>query len=801
MFLNYLTIAWRNLKKRFGPTVINVVGLSVGLAACLLIGLWVQYEFSYDDFHPESDRIYRVSVDARITNESIARITTTPWPMAPAFRTDVPGVESATRFAYLNSELIRVGNQSFAENRVAAADSVFFDVFGGFEMLHGSRTTALDASNAVVLTASTARRLFGRENVVGRSVNMGDRVCEVTGVMADVPETSHFEVDAVSRMVQPPEVFRDNWSGFSFHTYVKLTPDATLESMTSTFPALTEKYVAPQMMDRFELAQGEFVWEFVPRQITDIHLYANRSSIKAGGSIETIYVFSAIGLFILLIACVNFMNLATARASERATEVGMRKALGAGQPQLMGQFLGEAVLTTIIAMGIALGCALLALSSFNAVAGTAFGFGDVLSPSTLLLGIVLVGVVGLISGSYPAFALSRFAPAKVLKSSNPHGTGGQGRRLRQALVVFQFAVSIALIVGTLVAREQFDFIQSKRLGLTTERVVEIEQADELRGSQSTFVNRVRTVEGVTTAGMGDPIFQNIGINGFLPDPGTGRDMRAVKYVQVGPDFVETLGVEVVEGRSFERERRTDSTAVVINEAAAELLRWQDPVGHTISTGDSTQVYDVIGMVDDFHYESMRSRVKPLFLFLRDPVDSDDQPNSVFVRLDGTDVSGTLERLRTTWQETTQDPFQYAFLDQTYDALHRDVQRAGTLFSLFGGLAVVIACLGLFGLATYTVQRRSKEIGVRKALGATASQIVGLLSKEFLQLVGIAGVIALPVAFVVMRQWLSDFAYRTSLGVDVFAGALLLATLIAFVAVGYHAYRASQLDPARTLKDE
>ena len=800
MILNYLTIAWRNLRKRIGPTVINVVGLSVGLAACLLLGLWVRHEFSYDDFHPEADRVYRVAVNAKISGQNVRRGAATPMALGPALRQEIPEVESVTRFMVQEQWILRTGDRSMGGNRMLRADSSFFDVFGGFRLLHGSRETALDGTNRAVLTASTAQRIFGRTEVVGESFSSDGVTWEVSGVMADPPETSHLQFEGLVTLQNVAGVWVDNWTGFAFHTYVKLQEKASAAAMHAKFDQMTTDYVAPQLRDRFDLEPGQFVWQFVPRPITDIHLFSTREAeIEPPGSITTVAIMSAIALFILLIACINFMNLATARASERATEVGMRKALGAGQRQLAGQFLGEAVLTTTVAAIVAGVAASLALPWFNGVAGTSLSSSDLLDPASLGFGLGLVGVVGLIAGSYPAFVLSRFAPAAVLKAGRRSSSSGQGRRLRQGLVVFQFAISIVLIVGTLVAQEQFEYIQTKRLGIEKERVVEIEQTSELGQSQSTFIEQVEGLSGVTLAAAGDGLFGGIGGTAFY-DVDNAENGMATKYLQVGSGFVETLGVEVVRGRAFDRARSTDTTVALANRAAVEAFGWDDPIGRRVAAGDTLDTYEIVGVVDDFHYESMRSEVDPLFLLMEDPIFG-GSAGSVYIRLASGSPIQILDRVRNTWESMTSDPFEYAFVDQTYGALHRDVRRTGTLFSLFGGLAVLIACLGLFGLATYTVQRRAKEIGIRKTLGATSAQVVGLVSREFLQLVGLACIVALPVAYVVMRQWLQDFAYRTDLGPGLFAGAVALAGVVALVAVSYQSLRAATLDPASTLKDE
>jgi putative ABC transport system permease protein len=802
MLRNYLKIALRNLRKRVGPTIINVIGLATGLAACLLIGLWINQELSYDDFHPEADRIHRVIVKAQFfDNETETPMV--PAPLRAALRREVPEVESVTRIRpHLQSNVLQRDDQAFTVDHVWRADSTFFDVFGGFRLRRGSRPAALDDPNAVVLTASTARRLFGTIDVLGETVQVGEEPRRVTGVLADVPETSHFQFNALTAMGRVDSTFRDDWTGWGFFTYVKLKESASVAAFETKLGGLVQRYVRPDLQEEPDLSPDQYEYAFSTEALTRIHLHSGFSFLDTSGSITTVYVFGAIGLFILLIACVNFMNLATARAGERATEVGMRKALGAGRRQLASQFLGEAVLTTAAATVLALIVAILFLPVFNDLAGTSMGASALLQPTILLTGGVLIAIVGLVSGSYPAFVLSRFSPATTLKASRRHTSGAQDRRVRQGLVVFQFAISIALIVGTLVAQKQFSYIQSKRLGFDEERVVAIKQAHRLGTRQATLVDRLRRVPGVAAA-AGEGFFDFSTETFFQPASASAEADESLQFFRVGHGFVETMGIEMVAGRSFDPARPTDSTAVLLNQAAVNAFGFENPTSRRITAGDSATVYDVIGVTGNFHYQSMRKRVKPAAFFLRAPVGEKGPSRNVYARLRPGSPSDALDQIRDAWTEVAgaAAPFQYRFLDRTYDKVHRDIQRAGRLFRLFAALAVVIACLGLFGLAAYTVQRRKKEIGIRKALGATLAQVVGLVSKEFVQLVGIAAVIGLPVAYYGMQQWLQDFAYRTTVGAGVMGGAVVLAAVVAFASISYHAMQAARLDPATTLRDE
>ena len=804
MIRNYLKVARRALQRRPGPTLINIVGLAVGLAACLLIGLWVQHEMSYDTFHPEADRIQRVALDVKLQDREIQGPITAA-PLGPTLARDVPEVATATRFDYDRAVGFQRGDRSFTNNRVVWADSLFFDVFGGFELLHGDRTTALRGTDALVLTASTAERVFGRQDVVGETLELNGSTQRITGVMADVPATSHLHFEAVGSMELSAQQ-QQMWVSNNWYTYAKLVPGASVEAFETKLDALVQRHVAPQIREFLGMPFNQLVeqgarYRYFAQPLTSIHLHSNLEyELEANGSITYVYTFSAIALFILLIACINFMNLATARASERATEVGMRKALGAGRGALAGQFLAEAVLSAAVAIVVALGMALLALPTFNGLAGTTVSGWQIVQPSVLLGSLGLVGVVGLVAGSYPALVLSGFQPASVLKSSDRHSTGGHGKRLRQGLVVFQFAISIVLIAGTFVVQQQFGYIQNKRLGVEKEQVVAIDRAWTLGSQQNTFVERLRQQPGVVAAGAGDPIFEaGVSNTVFVPDDAPTSESYSINYLEVGYGFVEAMGIDVDAGRTFDPARRADSSAVLINQAAADALGWTDPVGHVLREPqgpNESASWNVIGVVDDFHYQSMRYRVKPLVLR------PDEVTGTVYARLAPGNPSATLGALRTMWGELNpQNPFQYTFLDQTYGELHRDTQRTGQLFTLFAGLAVVIACLGLFGLATYTAQRRTKEIGIRKALGATVPQIALLLNREFAALVGIGFVVAAPLAYLGMRRWLADFAYRIELGPWVFLGAGALAFIVALATVGVQAIRAARLNPTTALHSD
>jgi len=805
MLRNYLKIAGRALQRRLGPTLINVFGLTVGLAVCLLIGLWVNQEVSYDRFHPNAERIYRLGLDLKMQDQEL-KGPITAAPLGPALLDNVPQVQKATRFIYDADVGFQVGADEFPDTRVIWADTSFFDVFAGFDVLHGSLDRALDGDEVIVLTAETARRLYGRTDVVGETADLNGSVQEVTAIIRDPPRTTHLAFDAVGSMEISAQM-QELWVSNNYYTYIQLTAGATEGTLQPKLDEMVTTFVAPQVKQFLGVSMEEMIgggarYRYYTMPMTDIHLHSNTAyEFRPNGSITYVYTFSAIALFILILACINFMNLATARASERATEVGVRKALGAGRSQLAAQFLGEAMIMTTVATVAAVVVALASLPLFNSIAATDLYVSDVLQVEVVLGSLLIILGVGLFAGSYPAFALSRFQPALVLKTDDRHSSGGHGRRLRQGLVILQFAVSIALIAGTLIVRDQFDYVQTKRLGLEKEQVAVINRAWSLRFDQPRFVERVRQIPGVVAAGAGAGIFRTEGTSNtlFLPDDAPISEAQTINYMTVGYGVDDALDLNVVAGRSFTDGRMTDSSAVVINQALADRFGWSDPVGRRLREpspdGSETQ-WTIIGVVEDFHYQSMHYEVQPLILQPR------RWAERVYVRLAPGDPIAVIDRIRDYWADLNpENPFQYSFLDQSYASLHRDTHRTGRLFTIFAGVAVLIACLGLFGLATYTTQRRTREIGIRKAFGASVPQIVTLLSREFLVLVILAFTVALPVAYLAMDGWLSDFAYRVDVGPSVFILSGVLAMVVALVTVGYHAFRAARVQPTQSLRGD
>jgi putative ABC transport system permease protein len=810
MLRNYLTIALRNLRRQKGYAFINVFGLAVGLAACSLILLYVRDELSYEAMHTRADRIYRVHLDAALAGQTFNSATTSA-PMAAALRAEYPEVESSTRVWDTGRVLLSHGDRQFYEERFFWADSTVFEVFS-FPLVQGDARTALSRPNTVVLTASTARKYFGEADPLGQTLRFDNRLdLTVTGVTPDVPSNTHFRFDFLGAITSQERSQDPIWVSNSFYTYVLMREGHTGAELQAQFPALVRKYAAPQI-EQFigqsydaVLATGA-KYNFYLHPLRDIHLRSEADNDFALNSdLQYVYILSAIAVFILLIACINFMNLSTARSAGRAREVGLRKVMGSERRQLVQQFLGESVLLAAVSMLIAFVLMQALLPLFNHLSGKELAlhllrdFGVVLA----LVGIALGA--GVLAGLYPAFVLSAFEPVEVLKGQV--ATGARGLWLRRALVVTQFTISMILLVGTGVVFQQLHYMQHRDLGFQGDQVVVLpvetaamqQRYPALRAEllQHPGVMQVAAGGGVPGRFNSDTVFR--------PEGGKEEDLRSFKVFAASEDYLETLQIQIVAGRSFSRDFPADSSqAFLLNETAVRMMGWtpEEAIGKRVSwvaaNDDGTDgTRTVVGVVRDFHLESLQAEIKGMLMYL----DLDDIGN-VVVRLRPENVSGTLAFLEKTWTTNEpQYPFRYFFLDQDFGRLYERETRLGNIFTGFTVLAVLIACLGLFGLASFITQQRTKEIGVRKVLGASVPQVLMLLSREFTRMVLAATLVAFPIAWFVMDRWLADFAYRTRLGWEVFALTALAALVIAWLTVSYQTLKAALADPVKSLRYE
>ena len=811
MFKNYLKIAWRNLRKNRVFSFINIFGLSLGLASFLLIALYVADELSYDRFHEHADRIYRVNSDMRM-GETDLHLAQSSDPMGEALLNEFPQVENFVRL-YNNdgAKLIRHGQQFLNETRVAHADSTLFDVFT-LPVVAGSSKEALTKPNTVVISRSSAERYFGTpQAAIGQTLetdDAGQTFYEVTAVFEDLPEQSHFNIDFFFSMANVDYPF-GNYGSHNFYTYLLLREGADPAEFPTKFESYIRKYLEPMLREYLDTdlesfrASGNRI-EYTLMPLTDIHLHSDRSAeISPSGDIQNIYIFALAALFVLVIACVNFMNLSTARSAKRAKEVGIRKTLGTGKRELVRQFLTESVMLAFIALLLAVGLCWLALSWFNGISGKVLEITDLLQPAYLIFLLLLPLLVGTLAGLYPAFFLAAFKPVIVLKGLG--GGGGKSEsRLRSALVVFQFAASIILIVGTLVIYNQLEYIRNARVGFDREQVVVVNTEGMSQNTRSAFKNDIASLAGVrsaTFAGYLPVANSSRGDTSFSMDPVmTENSIFNMQIWRTDYDYIPTMGMELLEGRNFSPEFGSDSLAVIINERAAELMGEANPIGKKIYHMDpdfeTSVAYTVIGMVRDFNFESLRQNVGPLAMWL-----GRNDWRTAF-RVVPADLENTLAQIEARFTEMAPGmPFSYDFLDESFDQMYRQEQRMGKVALSFAVLAILIACLGLFGLVTYVAERRTKEIGIRKVLGASLPNILTLLSRDFLKLVAIAFLIGCPIAWWGMDRWLQDFAYRTPIGVWIFVVAGVAAIGIALVTVGFKAVKAGMVNPINSLRTE
>ncbi len=807
MLKNYLKTAFRNLWKNKFYTSINIIGLAVGLATCLLITLYVLDELSYDRFNVKAGRIYRVNNEVKFGDNHFD-MAVSPALLGSTMVKDFPQVEQYTRIRWYGGLLIKKGNENIKEERVGFADSTLFDVFT-LPMIAGNPKTALKETHSLVVTRKIAEKYFNTVEAVGKTMLINDTgVYKVTGVIENMPAQSHFNFDIFVPMIENYGSNDDNWLSENWNTYILLTKNADAGKLEPKLDEFMEKYTGPllksvinQSMDEFKKSGGFIHASLTP--LTAIHLHSNKmEEIDANGNAQFVYIFSAIALLILLIACVNFMNLSTARSSGRAKEVGVRKVLGSSKKNLVTQFLAESLLISLIALVFALLMAWLLLPYFNQLAGKEIHAATLFRPGMLLSIAVLILIVGLLAGSYPAFVLSAFQPIYVLKGKL---AGGFKRSwLRNALVVFQFCISIVLTFGTIVIYTQLNYIRSKDIGFDRSQVIVINNTSALGERAISFKHELLRISGIQHATMSGylPVNYNRSNDAFFTSP--ALDQKTAISMQnwvVDEDYVPSLNIKILQGRNFSAQYPTDSTGIIINEAAAKFLATKDILNkklynfRDINTKQLNE-YHVIGVIKNFNFSSLRDVVTPLALKL-----GKDNGN-ISARINSAEIAGVIAQVKSKWQAMAPgQPFDYSFMDEDFNRLYTAEQRTGKIFISFAVLAILIASLGLFGLITYAAEQRVKEIGIRKVLGASVNNIAGMLSKDFLKLVLIASAIAFPLAWWAMNKWLQDFAYRIRIGWWIFAAAGMLALLIAMATVSFQAIKAALANPVKSLRTE
>ena len=771
----------------------------------MLISLYVLDELSFDRYNEKADQIVRVIFKGTMQGGKINEAHVMP-PTAQALKADYPEVLDATRIRQAGTQKVMIGDTLFTGDNMAFTDANLFEIFT-IPFIKGNPKNALSEPNTLVITNELAKKYFGNQEPLGKTIKFkgSDLNYTVTGVIEKIPANSHFHFDIFNSMSGLEEAKSTSWMQSEFFTYLLLQKGYDYKKLEAKLPRTVEKYMGPQLQKAMGVTISEFRKSgndigLYLQPLTDIHLYSSASyDMGNGGDIKYVYIFGAVAIIMLLIACINFMNLSTAGASKRAREVGVRKVMGSEKIELVWQFLMESVLLTSIALVLAIIFGFVALPLFNNLSGKDLSL-QLDSVTTLLPGLLLFGlIVGILAGSYPAFFLSSFKPIAVLKGKYTSGKGSIS--LRSGLVVVQFFISITLMVGTTVVYQQLKFIQNKKLGYNKEQVL-IVDTWELGKNQDVFRDEI----------LRDPHVLNVSSSGYLPAGPSynnnfmvypdDKNMELVKTLRYDVDinYIPTLGMEMAAGRNFSKEFGTDSSGVILNETAAKMLGLKnDALNHIVSNTNndgSKHTYHVIGIVKDFHFRSLHERIAPLAMTLSGGA------GTMIIKVKTEDMKGLLSKMKTTWDEFKPEAaFSYSFMDERINNTYLAEQKTGQILGVFAGLTIFVACLGLFGLATFTAEQRTKEIGVRKVLGASVGSVVTLLSKDFLKLVGIAIIIATPAAWFAMNKWLQDFEYRIEISWWMFAVAGSLSIGIALLTVSFQSVKAALMDPVNSLRSE
>lgn len=828
MLPNFMKIAIRNFARNKAYSFINISGLAFGIASCLLNLIYVQHELSFDKFHENADRIYRVN-QSNIWGDHSEKFSSTGPAVAGALEAELPGIESAVRIHTPTDFIVTVeqdgesAKRSFEEKKALAVDSTFFDVFS-FELVEGNEEIVLHQPNSVVLTQETARRYFDDVNPLGKQLTIKsgelEKIFTVTGIAVNPPVNSHFDFSMLTSMSSFPRVkdWESSWIWTTFVTYVLLDRNTSPAQIRQQLPSIVEKHAAGAIQQIFGLSieeyrQQEGEWNLYLQPVTDIWLDAAQAGNRLGvtSDITYIYVFSAVALLIIVLACINFMNLSTARSVKRGKEVGIRKTLGSGKTQLVAQFLGESIFFTLLAGVIAFFIVESALPFFNQLSGRELEIGYLYSPQYLLMVTAFLILIGVCAGIYPAFFLTSFSPVNALKGN----IGSYLKKksvsfgsLRNVLVVIQFSVSICLIISSLVIYNQLEFIQTKDLGFNKDRLLVLHNAELLDAGEEVFGQILENQPGIQQIAYSNATPPQIWYEDYYSVYGSTEPAIPINGVLADEEFLPTLDVEFVKGRNFSKDRPADVNGVVLNEAAVQRLNWtveqpneNFPLGEFIVYDESR--FRVIGVIKDFNYRSLYSTVPPLAVFHKDS-DAWFGPKAFFIaRMDETaSVNQTIQSIQAYWSEHFPEaPFEYSFVNDDLNNQYESVQKAGSIFSIFTFLAIFIACLGLLGLIAFVVEQRTKEIGIRKVMGASIFNIVYLLSSDFAKLVIISFLLASPAAWFLMHDWLKDFEYHISPGFYTFlvGGGIVLA--IALLTICIQTVRAALANPVKSLRSE
>jgi len=804
MFKNYLKIALRNLLKYKLYSMINILGLSVGMACTVLLVLFIQRELSYDNYHKNGDRIYRVAASYKLGGQNYD-IATTPAPLARTLLEEFPEVEKVVRFRRRGGNVVKYENNIFKEPATVYADNSVFDVFD-IQLIRGNKENVLIEPNTTAISEKAAFKYFGGKDPIGKVIRVGDqRDFEVTGVFKNIPINTHFTFDFILSMETLVESKENSWLSNNFNTYIVVNENSSQEDIEAKFLPLIKKYLGPELkiamgLDWDELSKTGGSAAFYLQPLKKIHLHSNLDSeLGVNSDIKYVYIFSLIAIFILIIAAINYINISTARAASRSKEVGIRKVLGSHRKELMKQFLAESLTNSFLALILCIGIIEIALPFFNQLTEQHLSIRYFQNPLLIIMFVGILIFIGLLAGSYPAFVLSSFRPAGILRGKVKEGT--KSGIFRNGLVIFQFTASIVMIISTFIVIDQLDFIQNKKLGFDKEHVLILTDAYLLGDQIETFKNEFLNNREVI----------NASISGFLPVPsdyndtavfpeGKPEEMVSINNWNVDYDYVKTMKLEIINGRDFSKEFGTDTESIIINESAVKLYGLENPLGARLSKFTSNQgdfkTFNVIGVIKDFHFETFKNNIEPLMLYIG------NNHGLISFRTTGENISLIIDKLKSHWKKfLPNQPFAYSFLDERFTAMYSKEQKTSEIFSVFAGLAIFIGCLGLFGLAAFTAEQKTKEIGIRKVLGSSILGIVYMLSSEFLKLIVISFIISIPIAYYFMNEWLTDFAYRTDLNVYVFLTAGIVALLVTILTVCYQAFRAAIANPVESLRNE
>ena len=811
MFRNYLKIAIRNLKKSKGNSLINILGLAVGIASCVIILLYIRNELGYDKFYKNADSIYRVYIKSSINGNESCNCKTAA-PLGNTLVHNFPEVITFTRIGFFGNHALKYNDKLYRERHLYTADSNFFDVFS-LPLINGNPKTVLSQPNCIVMTQSAAQKYFGNENPVGKILNADSQGSYiVTGLMKDFPVNSSFRCDILLSMSTYSVTENDRWLDMSYTTYIVLKKGTDPVFFQKKLKNIVNDYVGPQAESVLGIPFREFLnkgnkWDFYLQPFTSIYLYSQREyeidkntewADQNRSNIDYVYIFSAIAFFILLLAVINFINLTTARSETRSKEVGIKKSLGSNKTKLIGQFLTESIIVALLSVLISIVLIEIILPFFNQLAGKNLKLETFSSVYTIPGLILFAVVIGILSGSYPAFYLSSFRPVHLFKSSFEKRITKS--TLRSGLVVVQFIVSIALIIGTIIIRDQINYMQNKNLGFNKEQLYTVINFGVPE-------NKIHVIKQELLKNSDIISLTNSSIMFFPGIPGDGysyneRQVSSVissQYLDVDYNFLKTFKIPLVRGRFFSEEFPSDTGSVVINEAMNKECGNEDPVGKELIQIGQLKRYKIIGVIKNFNYQSLHEQIKPLVLFLS-PV---NQAASILtIRISSENMKNTIEFINSTWENITGGEDIYSsFIDQDLARLYRSEERAGTVAAVFSALAIFIACLGLFGLASFITEQRKKEIGIRKVLGASVFELITMLSREFTKWVLIANIIAWPLAFYVMNNWLNNFAYRINITPWVFILSGIAALIIALLTVSSHAIKAAAANPIKSLRYE